>query len=213
MENIKSLLGNIRRTDTTAANVFITDVSELDIKKALNLVSQGRIEKINRLKKESAKKLSAGAELLLMYAAREITGREDFDVSYTADKRGKPYFTIEKDLYFSLSHSGSLVSCVISPFETGVDVQYVRKTDIHIVEKYFTKDEQSLIGSNISEFTRLWARKEAAAKADGAGIAIGLDSLDVSSDIVVSGSECFLVSDIDTKIGSYKAAAAIRLAP
>ena len=213
MENIKSLLGNIRRTDTTAANVFIAEVAELDIKKALNLVSQGRIEKINRLKKESAKKLSAGAELLLRYAACKITGREDFDISYTADKRGKPYFTFEKGLYFSLSHSGSLVSCVISPFETGVDVQYVRKTDIHIVEKYFTKDEQSLIGSNISEFTRLWARKEAAAKADGAGIAIGLDSLDVSSDIVVSGSECFLVSDIDTKIGSYKAAAAIRLAP
>lgn len=100
-------------------------------------------------------------------------------LEYVYGEKGKPYF---KDLpfYFSISHSGDYVLCVLSGSEVGADIQICRVGDAgRLARRFFSEEEAAALGGAGEEgerlFFRLWTRKEAYGKLTGEGLAGALD--------------------------------------
>ena len=88
-------------------------------------------------------------------------------------EKGKPYVTGREDIFISASHSKNLFACCIGDRPLGIDLQHGRSLDPEkIAGRYFAKEETERVQRlGISEFFRLWARKEAFSKYTGNGLA------------------------------------------
>jgi 4'-phosphopantetheinyl transferase len=122
-------------------------------------------------------------ELLGIYLDRPAAA-----LRFIQGSRGKPALAGEYcgDLRFNLSHSGNRVLYALARREVGVDLEAVdRRLDYAAVaERICTPREwaefQILSPERIPErFFACWTRKEAVAKAIGAGLASGLSQLEV----------------------------------
>lgn len=203
-------LKDIKRVSRGAGDIFYADVANVDISDVYNLLSEYRKRRTDTIKKETAKKLSAGAELLLIYALSELGYDFKLPLQYTDDENGKLYLTDFKGVYFNLSHSGTMVACVVCKNECGIDIESERKENPAIADKYFTDREKKLLSEKRYNFTQIWVRKEAVAKADGRGIKAGLKNIDTSGDTLsLSGLE-YRLYDIQTDLNGYNMAVAIR---
>lgn len=101
-------------------------------------------------------------------------------IRYAYGDKGKPYLR-EYPFFFSISHSGDYVLCVLSRQEIGADIQQHRRCDIgRLAGRFFSEREKaalerlSLKGEAQEAFFRLWARKEAYGKLTGGGIGDGV---------------------------------------
>ncbi|MDX6399904.1 MAG: 4-phosphopantetheinyl transferase [Gaiellaceae bacterium] len=103
---------------------------------------------------------------------------------------GKPYLTATSGaaLRFNLSHSRDRMLVAVGlGRELGVDLEYVRcDRDVAGIARHFfsTAEVSALLALPVRErcaaFYRCWTRKEAYIKACGTGLAMRLDSFDVS---------------------------------
>lgn len=179
--------------------VFISDVSPLCdpavFDRLYSSVSKERQEKIDRLKNEKEKRLSLGAYALLLRALSRI-GINDILIEY--GEFGKPYLSGVEGVYFSLSHSGERVMCVLSPLDVGCDVEAVQDRSLSVAERFFAPEEAAYIES-ISDadlkrdaFFRLWTLKESFVKCLGTGLNLPLDSfsVDISKKDVTLRQSC-----------------------
>lgn len=76
--------------------------------------------------------------------------------------RGKPYFPERPDLFFSLSHSGSLVLCAVGSRPCGADVQEPRSLSEKVLRRCFAPEELAE-----SDPVSLWCLKESFIKLNG----------------------------------------------
>jgi 4'-phosphopantetheinyl transferase len=90
-------------------------------------------------------------------------------IIYKSDK-GKPYFK-DSNIYFNISHSGSLWACLVGNSCCGLDIQYIRPCNFRkIAGRFFTKREQEYIEVyGIEGFYDIWTRREAYGKYTGEG--------------------------------------------
>ena len=102
---------------------------------------------------------------------------------------GKPYLREpHAQLKFNVSHSHGLALLAVAlELELGIDVEQHRaKVDhIRVARRFFSCPERTALQNLPSHdqsagFFRCWARKEAVIKANGRGIALGLEKFDVS---------------------------------
>ena len=143
---------------------------------------------------------------------------------------GKPYLAGGKggaSIHFSISHSDAVAAFAFSRTGSiGIDIEKIRDIPemIEIAERHFTPREKREIFScpeslRSAVFTRIWVRKEAVLKAQGQGLLIPLDSVDVSTQgnthepwkVAVGGdgaSKEFWVADIAGPAGFAAAVAA-----
>lgn len=199
----------IREIQCEDIRLFIGDISEVDPDKIdKSLLSQYRAGKLRSIKKEKARRQSAGAELTLNYALKACIGKEA-PTEYYADERGKTYFR-DIDAYFSLSHSGDYALCAVSDRIVGADIQKKRKVNYRLAERFFTADELERIKKNPDDaFNRIWARKEALSKAVGAGIQMGFRNIDVLNSTVTYKGIKYRLYDIEA-VSGYSIAAAVK---
>ena len=156
------------------------NVENLDLKKAYDLVSRNRQEKIDFYRFEKDKKLSAGAYLLL----KKLLSDENIkNPTFKTGKYGKAYISNIEDIYFNLSHSDKIVLCAISDMEVGADVEYNDPAiDLDIAKHYFYNSEYENImnADNPSdEFFKYWVLKESYMKYTGLGFNLDLDSFEI----------------------------------
>jgi 4'-phosphopantetheinyl transferase len=105
-------------------------------------------------------------------------------VTIVLGEHGKPALE-DGRLAFNVTHSGSLALIAVShEGPLGVDVEVHRVIDhvAQLAKRYFTPAEAELVAADPSAFFRLWTRKEAWIKAQGGGLTIPLDTVDVSGD-------------------------------
>jgi 4'-phosphopantetheinyl transferase len=124
-------------------------------------------------------------------ALRKILGRylhrDPAELKFSLNQYGKPAL-INSALEFNLSHSGDFALIAVTQGrKIGVDVERIRQgISSHVIaQQYFSKAEvaelQSLpIEQRESAFFTCWTRKEAYIKAQGLGLALPLESFDVS---------------------------------
>ena len=166
------------------------------------LLDEERLLKYQRVQAAQGRILSLGAGALLRLAvmeflsggerkkARRLTlktllslteklpkGKSE-PIRYRYGEQGKPYFE-NIPLYFSLSHSGSVVMLAVSEREIGADLQEMKKTNWEkLSERFYAGEEKErlhrLFEKNPArareEFFRLWCLKEAYGKWSGEGV-------------------------------------------
>jgi 4'-phosphopantetheinyl transferase len=122
---------------------------------------------------------------------RKILGRylhrDSAELTFSVNQYGKPAL-VNSTLEFNLSHSGDFALIAVTQGrKIGVDVERIRQgISSHVIaQQYFSKAEvaelQSLpIEQRESAFFTCWTRKEAYIKAQGLGLALPLESFDVS---------------------------------
>ena len=144
-------------------------------------LSEYRREKLQRLRLESSRRESLGAELLLIHARRRFDPSITIPPEIRTKEGGKPYFP-RLPLYFSLSHSGGLAGCALSDREIGLDLQVLCPVREAVLRRSFSQEERNRVEAATDpawEFTRLWARKESRVKALGTGISTPLNRVSV----------------------------------
>ena len=125
-------------------------------------------------------------------ALRNVLSRylecEPKQIDFTVGEYGKPTINSDIHLDFNLSHSGDYALIAVArEHKVGIDVEHFRKElEIEkIAHRFFSEEENSeLMGlpteQQLIGFFNCWARKEAYIKAHGLGLALPLDSFDVS---------------------------------
>lgn len=119
-------------------------------------------------------------------------------LDYTPE--GKPFLRDHPDLHFNLSHAADLTLVAVSHgWPLGVDIEVVPSNSVvdttsSLVLSHPEYGElQRLSGPTRCErFARFWTRKEAYIKADGRGMQLELDRIDVatSQDRVLLRDQC-----------------------
>ena len=119
-----------------------------------------------------------------------VLGIDPREVPIVEEEHGKPRLRPESRLPpvgFNLSHSGDrfmvAVACGMNP---GVDIERIRprRSVTALARRFFSPAEQGEVAAapdRMRAFYRIWSRKEAVIKADGRGVAIGLDRFDVNA--------------------------------
>jgi len=80
----------------------------------------------------------------------------------TVGKRGKPRFSRETGICFSLSHTENAVLVGLAEREIGVDVEKIRPAPPHLSRCWGVQEDEL--------FWEIWVRQEAAAKCSGEGL-------------------------------------------
>ncbi len=203
---------NIYNVTVGTARVFYADVSGLCIDDVRDNLSEQRILKIDALKRDIDKKLSAGAELLLNVALSKYYPQIKTPVRYQFGKFKKPGIAGFADVYFNMSHAGSVAVCAVADTQVGVDIELSDRMSEATVNKYFTDSERQFLKCNPdSGFAYIWTRKEALVKAEGTGLSFGLASFSVVDDIVNLSKESYKITSIKPEISGYELALCERL--
>lgn len=153
---------------------------ETALQAALCRVDQNRREKIKALADNKGKALSLAAGLLLRRAGRE-NGLSEKDTLLAYEESGRPFLKHRPETHISLSHSGSLVACALSPSSVGVDIQIMIQVKEGIARRFFTIREAEALDRCAPDtarrlFFRYWTAKEGYAKMTGKGLAVGLNT-------------------------------------
>jgi 4'-phosphopantetheinyl transferase len=187
----------------TRVRVYIASTDCLEdpalYQKALSVLPVQRVEYARRLKTESGKRQSAGAGLLLMAALADLqkdaagsgssgmrctgSGIEMFRaLRFAQGEHGKPYLPDHPQVHFNLSHSGSRVMCIMGPAACGCDVEKTDRSEkqIRMVIRCLAESEQRQAARSAVDFFRIWTLKESILKLSGEGIAIPMNSFEVS---------------------------------
>ena len=105
------------------------------------------------------------------------------NISFGLMEKGKPYVSNFDNVHFNISHTKNACAGIFAPFEVGIDVEYMRPTDMSIAKRFFTEGEQKYIfgdeSLSTSRFFEVWTKKEAFIKLTGEGLGRPLSSFDV----------------------------------
>ena len=171
--------------------IYIADISVLKdpviFENLLNQVPEYRQKKAMSFKFPKGKMQSLGVGLLLRQACVDAgLGLADAHVAY--GENGKPYLTDFPEVQFNLSHSGERVMCVLSPFETGCDVETIKGDRGRLAERFFMPEESAWIKhfetleKQSDAFYRLWTLKECYMKVTGRGMSLMPDKFSLNVD-------------------------------
>jgi len=108
-------------------------------------------------------------------------------IAFAYNRHGKPYLR-DSEVQFNVSHSGGwALQAVARDCEVGIDIERIdsRFARDQIPERFFSPREVAQLRAlpadrQTAAFFRCWTRKEAYIKARGLGLALALDSFDVS---------------------------------
>ena len=85
---------------------------------------------------------------------------------------------------FNITHSGNRAVCMLNPHgRIGIDIEFLKPRSFEDFKDHFTQKEWTAIGTApepLDVFYRFWTAKESLIKADGRGLDIPLQGIDVS---------------------------------
>lgn len=157
-------------------------LSNFDFKRYLSLMSPSIQQKVNSFKNWQDSHTSLIGKLLLLTALEDIGYQKIELLTLTYNKYGKPFVSEEID--FNISHSETLVMCVVSEVGSiGVDVEVVKPIKKKDFYNCWTPNEAKEINRNPYDyrtFYNYWTKKEAIVKAIGNGLNILLTDIEIN---------------------------------
>lgn len=144
-------------------------------------------EQILRYRRWEDRQASLFGKLLLLEALRKANIRVGLSaVCYTAYKR--PFLAEGNEIDFNITHTDHCVVCALSTTcRVGIDVEKIKPIGVDEFKCQFCEREWNVIHASHDKYTAFynyWTRKEAVIKADGRGLTIRLNEIDVESDTV-----------------------------
>lgn len=161
--------------------VKVTDEGPLGLRAAYALLG-GQLAVDRQAIDDQRRSVVARAALIRLVATR--TGVDPARVKLDHDARGRPLLS-GSTLHLSVAHSGDFVACAVAGRRVGVDIEHSDRSeaDDEFARRVCSPAEREQLGElTAPALIRLWARKEAVAKALGLGLALPFDTLDVSRD-------------------------------
>ena len=129
-------------------------------------------ERASKMEGLTARRFLAGRRVVRAMFSK-LSGIPTEKIALDLDANGKPFLD-GRDYQFSVAHSGEMVAVAVSRSQIGVDLEIEREVDVlALAQRFFSPEEASILGRNLDPalFFRLWTCREAAAKADGRGLA------------------------------------------
>lgn len=156
-------------------------------------------EKIKRYRRWQDAQLSLLGRVLLLKGIKEIYHQNYQNNEMKYSKYNKPYFE-EDSIQFNISHSGDIVICAIDDkLEIGIDIEKVSNIKIDDFTSQFSVNEWNKIllsNDNREAFFEFWTQKEAVIKSHGNGLAIPLESFEISNNEAIINKEIFYLKEI-----------------
>ena len=112
---------------------------------------------------------------ILKYLLAKERHSDISEIQFENNINHKPYLSIDKSLFFNVSHAGNYALIAIGHYELGVDVEFI-DTNFHyneILSNVFNEEEIDQINTAENsryQFYKFWTRKESIVKAIGKGI-------------------------------------------
>lgn len=202
---------------TVAVDIWMLDLTRIVDESSLNAAERERAE---RLRLPEKRRQFAAARVGLREILSRVTGREPASLEFQTAEHGKPSLAALPDApHFNLAHSGDLALVAVAAVPVGVDVERVRPLPnmAQMADMSMSAGEQAALHAlpddqRIDAFFRLWTRKEAVMKADGAGFrlakAFTLPGPTYDGAVSVGGTR-YVVQGVETR-PNFLAAVAIR---
>lgn len=178
-----------------------TDIPEKTFNRSLKSIPSDWQEGVLKYDRASDRNLSLAGRLLL----RNLMEQENilFNSPLKLSEKGKPYFSSDSDINFSISHSGQMAVCAItSSGSVGIDLEEHREIDFKFLKSAMSEGQWSeILRSHDPQqtFFNLWTKKESITKAIGLGLYIPFHALDVFQNPVKyedqSWKTCEILSD------------------
>jgi len=151
---------------------------------------------------EGIRSLSSVSSEGLSRVTVEFGGDYEIDVKLqeVRDKvaLARPSLPIDGD--FNLSHSDGVVVCALSPTDRiGIDIEPIDRFPVRDIDQVLGDGERAAIdraADPAREWCRVWTFKEAVIKADGRGVAAGLERIDSHSSTVKLDGESWHVQPV-----------------
>jgi 4'-phosphopantetheinyl transferase len=139
------------------------------------LISNERINKIEKLRRADDKIRSLYSELLARYALKKEFNLEAEDIKFTWNRFSKPLLVGYEDIHFNLSHSDNWIVCAVGDSPLGVDVEKIELGDNRFIEEVLHLEEIEYIkrfkdNEKNTKYYTFWCLKEAYGKYMGVGL-------------------------------------------
>ena len=161
-----------------------------------SLLSEGRRAKIERVKHEDDKQLSAAVELLLIHALKKLDPEISLPLAITEEESGNLLLDSNvkgfEKIYFNLSHAKDYALCAVCDAPVGVDIEYIKTKEVAHMDKILHEKEYQILGfiTNSEEkkkyFYECWVTKESYLKNLGCGLQVRPSKFMVDEDELVT---------------------------
>ncbi len=160
------------------------DIEEEKINSLKKVITKENSKRIEKLRFKIDVLRTIYGELLVRCVVSKLLKLDGEKIKIGRDKFNKPYF-LDLPIYFNISHSGDYVVCAISSRPIGIDIEVISNIDIHIAQKFFSKDEWKYLlnldpQNRKAAFFELWTVKESYIKFMGKGMYMPLNSFSVN---------------------------------
>ncbi|HEV2478482.1 MAG TPA: 4'-phosphopantetheinyl transferase superfamily protein [Puia sp.] len=169
------------------ATEYLTPLPDPAFRSLLTLLPAPMQEKVTRFRNWEDQHAALLGRLLLRLALQNAGYEPDLTrLRYTPEQ--KPF--LPEGPAFNLSHSGNRVLCLLGGHEPlGIDLESLSPLPFDDFQPQFTENEWAVIlhaPSPLQAFYRFWTGKESILKADGRGLGIPLQSIDLSHSMIVT---------------------------
>lgn len=154
-----------------------------------DFVSSEKRGRIRRMANKQEASRLLWADLLIRALIMDRCKVDHRDIFFTFNAFGKPFLGQDPSFSFNLSHSGNWVAAAVAGRGQllGVDIEEIRPVGLGVAKRFFApKEYRSLIMEDklcqTDFFYDLWTLKESYLKANGAGLALPLDSFVIRKD-------------------------------
>jgi 4'-phosphopantetheinyl transferase len=156
-------------------------------------------QNIRRFRRWQDAHLSLFGKLLLEYGLMNYAYGNQKLANVLIDKYDRPYF--EGGPFFNISHSSSYVVCVIdNKFPVGIDIEKSSNIDVSEYKDQWTNQEFVSVTescNSIRQFYVYWTRKEAILKADGRGLSVPLNEINVFDHEAIVNDKIWHLREVD----------------
>ena len=156
-------------------------------------LSEAQQRKLDRFRRWEDRQASLLGKMLLVEALAPQGFNHTVLEQLAYGASGKPYVP-GANVDFNITHGGGVVACVVSEEgPVGLDVERIAPLEYHYYQEQFSTRERTLIetpqGPDWRCFFDFWTRKEALIKAEGSGLQVNLEGLDIAYDDTVAFGE------------------------
>ncbi len=151
------------------------------------LLSEDECERADRFRFPSHRQRFIAARATLRKILGLYLDIHPKNIAFAYTEYNKPYLLTPKTtLTFNVSHSNNIAVYVIAnETAVGIDIEKTQHTyNPDLAKRFFSTEENEALAAltpeeQVSEFYRLWSRKEALVKASGKGLTMPLNSFSV----------------------------------
>jgi len=159
----------------------LAEYSDESYLKHLNSLPVWRREKALQYKKLDDRKRSVLAFVLLQRALREEYGITEVP-EFVYNEFGKPSLP-NLPVHFSISHCKDAVTCVVSDYNIGIDVESIVPYNPDVARRVCSPAELEMLEQSSNkdmDFIKLWTVKEAISKYEGMGLSMPFAEVTIS---------------------------------